>query len=171
MASYDVASALGRFRYIASRAERERFARNSVWAFTLAPAFLRGALTPCPQLCMGISPGRYTEIGLLLGPYLLDDLLHNQTAAVSGGSGGDGGAGAAVCRHRHRRRPAQDLRDVFTLRPLLCGDVVEQSRPARHGLHPPARAEGAARARVARNSHRPCRVEVPNLSMGPGRKC
>jgi len=48
---------IGRFRYIASRAERRRFARNSVWAFNLAPAFPRGALTLCPQLCMGFHPG------------------------------------------------------------------------------------------------------------------
>jgi hypothetical protein len=50
---------------MASRAERRRFARNSVWAFNLTPAFPRGALMLCPQLCMGISPWRYTEIGLL----------------------------------------------------------------------------------------------------------
>ena len=56
---------IGRFRYIASRAERSRFARNSVWAFNLAPALPRGALTLCPQLCMGISPRRYIDIGLL----------------------------------------------------------------------------------------------------------
>jgi hypothetical protein len=41
------------------------FARNSVWAFNLAPAFPCGALTLCPRLCMGISPRRYTEIFLL----------------------------------------------------------------------------------------------------------
>jgi hypothetical protein len=39
--------------------------RNSVWAFNLAPAFPHGALTLCPQLCMGISSRRYTETGLL----------------------------------------------------------------------------------------------------------
>jgi len=44
----------GRFRYVVSRAERRCFARNSVWALNLAPAFPRGALTRCPQLCMGI---------------------------------------------------------------------------------------------------------------------
>jgi hypothetical protein len=32
------------------------------------PAFPRGALMLCPQLCMGLSPGRYTEIGLLTRP-------------------------------------------------------------------------------------------------------
>jgi hypothetical protein len=58
---------IGRFRYITSRAERGRFDRNSVWAFNLAPAFPRGALTLCPHLCMGISPRRYTENGLLIG--------------------------------------------------------------------------------------------------------
>jgi len=57
---------IGRFRYIASRAERLRFDRNSVRAFNLAPAFPRGALTLCPQLCMGISSRRYTEIGLFV---------------------------------------------------------------------------------------------------------
>jgi hypothetical protein len=57
----------GRFRYIACRAERRRFARNSAWAFNLAPAFPRGALTLCPQLCICISPRRYTEIGILNG--------------------------------------------------------------------------------------------------------
>jgi hypothetical protein len=36
----------------------------SVWASNLAPAFPRGALTLRPQRCMGISPRRYTEIGL-----------------------------------------------------------------------------------------------------------
>jgi len=56
---------IGRFRYIASWGERCRFARNSVWAFNLAPAFPRRALPLCPQLCMGISPKRYTEIGPL----------------------------------------------------------------------------------------------------------
>jgi hypothetical protein len=61
-------ASIGRIRYIASRAERRRFARNSVWALTLAPAFPRGALTLCPQLCMGITPGRCTEIGLLAVP-------------------------------------------------------------------------------------------------------
>jgi hypothetical protein len=55
---------IGRFRYIAGRAER-CFARNSVWAFNLAPALPHRALTLCPQLCMGISPRRYTEIGPL----------------------------------------------------------------------------------------------------------
>jgi hypothetical protein len=55
---------IGRFRYIASRAERRRFARSSVLAFILTPAFPRGALTLCPQLCMGISARRYTEFGL-----------------------------------------------------------------------------------------------------------
>jgi hypothetical protein len=39
--------------------------RNSVWAFNLAPAFLRGALSLCPPLCMGIAPRQYTEICLL----------------------------------------------------------------------------------------------------------
>ena len=34
------------------------FVRDSVWAFNLAPAFPRGALTLCPQLCMGILPRR-----------------------------------------------------------------------------------------------------------------
>jgi hypothetical protein len=48
---------IGRLRYIASRAERRRIARNYVWAFNLAPAFPRGALTLCPQLCLGIQPG------------------------------------------------------------------------------------------------------------------
>ena len=55
---------IGRFRYIASRAERSRFVCNPVWAFNLAPAFPRRALTLCPQLSMGILPRRYTEIGL-----------------------------------------------------------------------------------------------------------
>jgi hypothetical protein len=50
---------------ISSCAERRRFARNSVWAFSQAPAFLRRLLTFCPQLCMGLSPRRFTEIGLL----------------------------------------------------------------------------------------------------------
>ena len=55
----------GWFRYIAFHAERQHFARNSVWAFNLAPAFPRGALTLCPLLGMGISPRRCTGIGLL----------------------------------------------------------------------------------------------------------
>ena len=59
---------IGRFRYIASRAERRHFGRNSVWAFNVAPVFPCGALTLHPQLCMGISPKRCTEIGLLQGP-------------------------------------------------------------------------------------------------------
>ena len=33
-------------------------ARNSIWAFNLAPAFPRGALTLLPQLCLGISSRR-----------------------------------------------------------------------------------------------------------------
>jgi hypothetical protein len=53
--SRGVSLVISRFRYIASRAERRRFACNSVWAFNLAPAFPRRALTLCPQLCMGIS--------------------------------------------------------------------------------------------------------------------
>jgi len=59
---------IGRFRCIVSSAECLRFVCNSVWAFTLAPASPRGALTLSPPLCMGISPGRYTEIGLSLSP-------------------------------------------------------------------------------------------------------
>jgi hypothetical protein len=38
----------------------------------MAPAFPRGALTLCPQLCMGMSPGRYTKIGLLSDPAMRD---------------------------------------------------------------------------------------------------
>jgi hypothetical protein len=63
--THSLVSLTGRFRYIASRAMRKRFVRNSVWAFNLAPACPRGALTLCRQLCMGVTPGRYSEIGLL----------------------------------------------------------------------------------------------------------
>jgi hypothetical protein len=42
---FELLLSIGRFRYIASRAERWRFVRNSVWAFNLVPAFPRGALT------------------------------------------------------------------------------------------------------------------------------
>ena len=38
-------STIGRFRYTAYRAKRGRFVHNCVWAFNLAPAFPRGALT------------------------------------------------------------------------------------------------------------------------------
>jgi hypothetical protein len=72
---------MGRFRYIAFRAERSRFARDSVWAFNLAPAFPRRALTLCPQLCMGISPRPYTEIGLLFAGPNQPHLFREDTAA------------------------------------------------------------------------------------------
>ena len=52
-----LAGTMGRFRYIASRAERCRFARNSVWAFNLAPAFPRGALTLCRNSVWAFNPG------------------------------------------------------------------------------------------------------------------
>ena len=61
---------IGRFRYIASRAERRRFARNSVWAFSLAPGFPRETLTLCPQLCVGISHRRHTVTGPLNARFL-----------------------------------------------------------------------------------------------------
>jgi hypothetical protein len=53
-----------------------------VWAFNMAPAVPRGPLTLCPQLCVGISPRRYTEIGLL--PYALGFIVdtHRSFAAA-----------------------------------------------------------------------------------------
>jgi hypothetical protein len=60
----------------------------------LAPAFPRGALTLCPQLCMGISPRRCTETGLFesVSPALT---LSGCSCEKVGGSGGAGGSGRA----------------------------------------------------------------------------
>jgi len=58
------------------------------------PAFLRGALTLCPQLCMGILPRRYTEIGI----FQVAALRHGveQGAARGGGAGAGGWHGGAA---------------------------------------------------------------------------
>ena len=98
---FETLFSIGRFRYIASHAERGRFARNSVWAFNLAPAFPRGALMLCPQLRMSISPRRYTEIGLL-PPCLTERLIRREVNGQVGADADQRGSQASV-------QPAESL--------------------------------------------------------------
>jgi uncharacterized membrane protein YdjX (TVP38/TMEM64 family) len=56
---------IGRFWYTVSGAKRRRFARNSVWAFTLMCRFPALSADALNATLYGNVTWRYTEIGLL----------------------------------------------------------------------------------------------------------